>query len=326
MAKAGEEIKVGAMVVAALVLFLTALVSVGGMNLFRKRVDYFTYFKFAGGLEPGSIVRFGGIKVGVVQSSGIDPQDSTRIRVKIAVNGGVPIRTDSRARISSLGLLGENYLEVSPGSRDAQLLPPGSEITAAESAQMADILNNVNTATTHANTMISNLNSRLVVIADKVDELVSNFNLVMRAENRKRIDAILANIDGALAEDRAPLKATLANVEAASTKLGPVMDNANQTLTQTKTLATNLNSTVVDNRAEIHEVLVNLHTTLLQARQLMGDMQSLLENNRANLDESLENIRVTSQNLRQFTDQVKRQPYSLVRIKAQKDRIPPTGK
>ncbi|MBI1982743.1 MAG: hypothetical protein HYS61_00925, partial [Acidobacteria bacterium] len=49
-------------------------------------------------------------------------------------------------------------------------------------------------------------------------------------------------------------------------------------------------------------------------------------NNRANLDEAIENIRVSSQNLKQFTDTIKRRPFSLIRIKAEKERIPPTGK
>ena len=322
-----EEVKVGAVVVVAAVLFLAVLASVGGVNLFRKpRAAYTTSFKFSGGLEPGAFVRFGGLKVGVVQSTEIDPQDSTRVRMKLAVNLGTPIHADSRAKISALGFLGENYLEISPGTRNAPLLKPGSEISAEEIAQITDIFNNVNTATANANTLITHLDERLVVIAGKADELLSNFNAVVNAENRKRIDSMLANIDGILAEDRGPLNKSLGNIEAASGKLGPAMENANQTLAQTKALATNLNATVEENRREIREVLTNLRTSLIEVRQLMGDMQSLLENNRSNLDESLENIRTSSQNLKEFTDQVKRQPGSLIRLNKQKDRLPPPGK
>jgi len=322
-----EEVKVGAVVVVAAVLFLAVLASVGGVNLFRKpRAAYTTSFKFSGGLEPGAFVRFGGLKVGVVQSTEIDPQDSTRVRMKLAVNLGTPIHADSRAKISALGFLGENYLEISPGTRNAPLLKPGSEISAEEIAQITDIFNNVNTATANANTLITHLDERLVVIAGKADELLSNFNAVVNAENRKRIDSMLANIDGMLAEDRGPLNKSLGNIEAASGKLGPAMENANQTLAQTKALATNLNATVEENRREIREVLTNLRTSLIEVRQLMGDMQSLLENNRSNLDESLENIRTSSQNLKEFTDQVKRQPGSLIRLNKQKDRLPPPGK
>jgi hypothetical protein len=58
----------------------------------------------------------------------------------------------------------------------------------------------------------------------------------------------------------------------------------------------------------------------------MAVVDSTLVDNRANLDETLEKIRVASQNLEQFTDTIKRRPFSLVRIKAEKDREPPIGK
>src|SRR5208282_650339 len=120
MARTNEEIKVGVVVVMAALLFLVALVFVGGVNLLRKkRIEYTTYFKFAGGLEPGSLVRFAGFKAGTIKSASLDPQDSTRVRIILQVNEGTPVRTNSKARISSLGFLGENYLEISPGTRDA---------------------------------------------------------------------------------------------------------------------------------------------------------------------------------------------------------------
>lgn len=129
MARTNEEIKVGVVVGVSALLFLVALVFVGGVNLLRKKkVEYTTYFKFAGGLEPGSLVRYGGFKVGTVASAELDPADSTRIKVVLQVNPGTPVKTNSKARISSLGFLGENYVEVSPGTRDAAPLPPGSEI------------------------------------------------------------------------------------------------------------------------------------------------------------------------------------------------------
>mgnify|MGYP001585884149 CR=1 FL=1 len=327
MAKREEEIKVGLVVVIGIALFLTALVSVGGVNLFRKkRITYSTCFKFAGGLEPGAFVRFGGLKVGVVQAAEIDPQDTTRVRVKIAVNEGTPLRKDSRAKISTLGFLGENYLEISPGTRQAQLLSPGGEIAADEVVQMADILNNVNVATANANTLIRHVDDRLVTIAGKAEELVNNFNSVVNEENRKRVDSVIANIDGLLEENRAPLKSAIRNIDSTTEKLGPTIDNANQTITETKKLATNLDATIQENRKEINDALINLRTALVQARGLMGDMQNMLDSNRSNLDETLENIRTSSQNLKEFTDQVKRQPYSLIRVKNPKDRVPPIGK
>jgi len=327
MAKREEEIKVGALLVAAVALFLAALVLVGGVNLFRKKMlTYTTHFQFAGGLEPGSVVRFGGLKVGTVQAAEIDPGDSTRIRVRLHVRAGTPVRENSKARISTLGFLGENYVEISPGTRDAAMLKPGGEIAALEIVQLADVFNNVNNVTVNANKLVNDLDDRFVVLADNTNRLISNLNAIASPENRQRLDSALANVDGLLAETRPRLKATLGNLETSSAKLGPTVDNANQTITQTKTLTGNLNSVVEENRRQIHEVLVSLRESLLEARELMGNLENTLDSNRANLDEAMENIRTSSQNLKNFTDTIKRRPFSLIRIKAEKDREPPVGK
>ncbi len=327
MARPGEEIKVGVVVVVAVVLFLTALVFVGGVNLLRrKKVTYTTYFKFAGGLEPGSFVRFGGFKVGTVRSARIDPQDSTRIRVRLLVDAGTPVRTNSRARISTLGFLGENYVEVSPGTRDAPLLPPGSEIPTVEIVQLADVFNNVNNITLNANKLVNVLDDRFLVLSDNANQLINNINALTGEENRQHFNSVLANADSMLKESRPRVDQTLGNLETASAKLSPTIDNANATITKTHELAGHLDQVVLDNRKEIHDALLQLQTSLADARRMIGDLDDTLNSNRANLDETLENIRISSRNLKQFTDTIKQQPYSLVRIKTQKDRLPPTGK
>jgi len=327
MARNSEDIKVGVMLILAGVLFFTALVFVGGYNILRKKmVTYTTYVKFAGGLQPGNFVRFGGLKVGTVRSADIDPRDSTRIRIRLEVESTTPVRVNSRARISSLGFLGENYLEVSPGTRDAAVLPAGSEIPAQEIVQLADVFNNANNITVNANKLVNDLNDRLLVVADNLNQLIGNFNAVVGPENREHINTSLANIDTILADTRPRLSRTLTHIDSASAKLGPVIDNANQTIGRVDTLATNLNGVVEDNRKEIQEVLVDLRRSLLDARQLLVDLNDTLAVNRAYLDESLENIRVSTQNLKQFTDTIKQRPFSLIRIKTEKDREPPLGK
>ena len=327
MARRNEEIKVGVVMVVAVVLFLTALVFVGGVNLFRKeKVTYTSYFKFAGGLEPGSFVRFGGLKVGTVRSAHIDPEDSTRIRVRLLLAADTPVRTNSKARISTLGFLGENYVEVSPGTRDAPLLPPGGEIPSMEIVQLADVFNNINNVTINANKLVNDLDDRFLVLADNTNKLVNNLNSVLGPENRDHFNAVLANADSLLAESRPRLNKTLANLETASAKLTPTVEHADVTIGKANALADHLNSLVQENRKEIHETLLRLHSSLGDAQRMINDVDDTLQSNRDNLDETLENIRVSSQNLKEFSDTVKQRPFSLIRIKTQKDRLPPAGR
>jgi phospholipid/cholesterol/gamma-HCH transport system substrate-binding protein len=327
MAQRSEEIKVGGLVVLAVLLFLGTLIVVGGVNLLRrKQVNYVTYFKFAGGLDPGSVVRFAGRKVGTVQSADFDPQDTTRIVVRLKVLANTPVRTDSTATISSLGFLGDNYVEISAGTKNASLLPPESEIPAKEVVEIADVINNANVLVLNANQLIGTLGGKLETTVENANQLVLNLKGMTGPEAQRHFDRILANVDEMLVETRPPLRRTLANLDTASAKVGPAIDKADVTLDNANALTKNLNQVVLENRGDIHEALLNLRGALVDARRLVVNLNDIVEGNRDSLDETLENVRATTQNLKQFSDTIKRRPNSLVFYKEAKDRQPPVGK
>lgn len=327
MSRTGDEIKVGIVVASGVLLFLVALVFVKGVDLLRqKKAEYRTHFKFAGGLEPGSTVRFGGLKVGKVKSAALDPDDNTLVRIMLEVEPNTPIRADSKARISSLGFLGENYMEISAGKRDSPLLPPGSEIQTVEIVQLDEVFNNVNNITVNATKLVNDLDAQVLVLSKNANDLIANVNDVVSPENKEHFNSALANVDGMLKEMRPELQRTLANVDAASAKISPTIDNVNVTLGKANTLTDHLDSVVTENRKVIHDSLLNLQTSLQKMQGLIDDLDDAIGSNRGNLDETLENIRAVSENLRQFSETIKQHPYSLVRIKVEKDRQPPSGK
>jgi phospholipid/cholesterol/gamma-HCH transport system substrate-binding protein len=147
-----------------------------------------------------------------VEDAELDPKDSTRIRVRLKVDAGTPIRTNSNARISSLGFLGDNYVEVSPGTRDAPKLPPGSEIPTTEIVQLADVFANVNNITLSGNKLVGDLDDRVLLVTDNVNQLVTNLNAVVNEPNRQHLSVALANVDAMLAETRPTMKTTLDNI------------------------------------------------------------------------------------------------------------------
>jgi len=85
----------------------------------RSSIPHRLYLKFSGGVQPGTPVRYGGLRVGTVQSVRVDPGDSTRIEIDLIVDREAPIKTDSVARLSSLGLLSDYYIEISTGTPQA---------------------------------------------------------------------------------------------------------------------------------------------------------------------------------------------------------------
>ena len=89
------------------------------------------YFKYSGGFAPAAPVRYGGLLAGRIENLRVDPGDSTRIEIDFRVGPDIPLKMDSVAKISSLGALGEYYLEVTTGSKDAPS-PPGSVLNSQE--------------------------------------------------------------------------------------------------------------------------------------------------------------------------------------------------
>src|ERR1700757_2237547 len=115
----GEQALVGIFVIVATAVLIGTVFLMSGA--FGRSVKTFhAYFPFAGGLEQGATVRYsGGPKAGRVDKLQIDPKNPARIEVTFSVQSDLPIKTDSKAKIMSLSPLGDNHLEVLPGSTGA---------------------------------------------------------------------------------------------------------------------------------------------------------------------------------------------------------------
>lgn len=71
-------------------------------------------FNAVDGLEDGSDVRMGGVKVGSVTDTRIDPADYRAV-VTMSVLAELKLPMDTKASISSEGLLGGKYVDLKPG-------------------------------------------------------------------------------------------------------------------------------------------------------------------------------------------------------------------
>lgn len=89
-------------------------------------------FSDIGGLAAGSNVEIGGVTVGHVVDASLNPQTYAAV-VTVRINNGVKIPEDTSASISSEGLLGGNYVGLSPGGSDT-MLAPGQSFQVTQSA------------------------------------------------------------------------------------------------------------------------------------------------------------------------------------------------
>jgi phospholipid/cholesterol/gamma-HCH transport system substrate-binding protein len=142
--KLSNETKVGFLIIMTITLAFVFAWCIGIQNPFSQTTTFFVTYNFAGGIEVGSPVRISGIKAGRVENieffPSIDPSRNTKdskpialkepgsdiedneklivplkLRISVNKNAAYGVRSDSRFYINLAGIIGERYIEITPG-------------------------------------------------------------------------------------------------------------------------------------------------------------------------------------------------------------------
>jgi phospholipid/cholesterol/gamma-HCH transport system substrate-binding protein len=303
------EAKVGAFVVICAAILCAAVYSVGNAQFGGGHVPYRTYLQYAGGLEPGTSVLFGGIAVGRVTGVAPDASDPSRIVIDLDVKQGTPVNAKSVAKLGTVSLMGGSVISITTGSKDAPRLAPGAVIAAEETVSLDDTQRKLVAVADTAQTLLASMGTHMDDITVDVRQVLSNLNDVTGTDNQRRVAAILANVDSTVA------------------RIGPKLDRiSDDVLKLTKdadATLSNADGTITALREPIQADLGELRTALEQARNLIGSLQAVVRSNSDNINAALENIRKASDNLDDVTDSIKERPWSLIRITQPKDRKVP---
>ena len=96
----------------------------------------------------------------------IDPNDPALIDMTFTVTKGLPVKTDSKVAIMSFSPLGDNHLEIKPGTRKAPLAPSGSLLPSQPYVGFNDLTEQINKLAPQAQELIANLNARDYSVED----------------------------------------------------------------------------------------------------------------------------------------------------------------
>ena len=135
MAQRTTDIVVGLFILAGGLALLVLALQVSGLT-FRPGVQTYSvyaYFNDAGGLTPRARVSMAGVTVGKVREISLD-EETFQARVVIDLEADYDsIPADSSAIIRTSGLLGEQYIDISPGA-DLDSLGQGDTFYETQSA------------------------------------------------------------------------------------------------------------------------------------------------------------------------------------------------
>src|SRR5918999_3870930 len=148
MSPSTRTFRVGLVILVAVTVLAIGIFVIGDRNnLFSRKNLYYIDFNSVSGLKPGSPVQLNGVDVGTIKKVDLPENPRTRrIRVWLEVERRYAARIrgpvdasqviagqpGSVARIKTLGLLGDKFIEISSGSPGYPVIPSGGPIPAAQ--------------------------------------------------------------------------------------------------------------------------------------------------------------------------------------------------
>jgi phospholipid/cholesterol/gamma-HCH transport system substrate-binding protein len=234
-----QTARLGLFIAIAFGLMLIALVIISGRAFLQQRDYYTTVFsETVSGLEVGAAVKVLGVRVGRIESFRVRTDGVDKVAVDLSLDHGTPIRKNARASLSGSGITGLMFVEITGGTADAELVPPGGEIPGGSS-------------------VLSTITGKAEDIALKADEVLNRILNLTEAKSVGNLKQSLENIESATAK----LKDVLENLDTAmpafvkaGERLNPLMTDLSDAAVAVRSASGAVTSVASDTR----KVAVNL--------------------------------------------------------------------
>ena len=253
--------KVGAFTIGGLLMLSSAIFTLGNFN-FNSEDDivFFANFKQVLGLSPQADVKLNGISIGKVEDL-IAAGGSVTVVMRVPPDKKIPV--DSKVTITSVGVMGEKFVNIIPSTDNGEYIKNGDYLFGVDEVGMnamfenlskvmnkvEDLLgavqniigndnfqksvavmsDNMKDATEHINGMMTVLERMAVNNEGNVNRMVENMNGVLESMGRsmETVEHMMNNIDKFAGDPQTveDLKATLKNISDTSQSVAHMAEN-----------------------------------------------------------------------------------------------------
>lgn len=275
-------IKVGLFVLLTAVLAGYLIITFESNGFSKSVANYYVYFDDVSGLSKGADVVVKGVKAGKVDDITIE---GNKVKVKIGFMKDITLYQNAKAYIKMLGLMGDKYIYIEPGSPEYGVLSKGGIIQYGTTYGSTDeAFNKVSQLVDNINQAIGN--GRLQKLIEDIDSLAVETKYLV-AENRKNIKKTVDNIQ----QITASLKETLPSL---IEKMNKVADNLDQITSDNKNdirdIVASLREITKTLKEKLPSTMDNINIASKEAKDILGE-------NKDNIRKSLENIKKATEKL-----------------------------
>lgn len=178
-----NEMKVGILVVVCIIILIGFLYKTGSFDFKKEGYELKVLFNVVAGVQKNAPARLAGVEIGQVKDIKLSYEKGAKVLVTLWLDKSARLKVDSKAYITALGLMGEKYIELTPGSLDAPYLEVGGTINGEDPLEFDALARKG-----------ENIAEALEETLANIKALAQNSNLVV-TDNKEKIDAIFENLE-----------------------------------------------------------------------------------------------------------------------------------
>lgn len=199
------ETKVGFLALVSIALIAVFAYFMGFISPFSNAKELHVMYNYAGGIEEGSPVRVMGIKVGKVKSITFDPSykmadgEEVKLRLTITIDkkAWTSVRKDSKFFINLAGVIGEKFLEISPGTSAAGEFSSGDYVRGEDPPRIDQLISQGYGLAGKIIELVEKNEGSVTNTIQQLDRLMTNFNktlvLLDKTTKNKEVARLLDN-------------------------------------------------------------------------------------------------------------------------------------
>lgn len=289
-----EEVKAGIIVVASLLILSGFIIVIGGSKIFEKYDRYYIKVMNAAGLETGTQVKLGGVRVGRILAIHAPERSGEPVTVELGIKKGIKLYKGTKAYITQTGFVGDIYLLLAIDNTTTEKLQEGEVIPSEEKIQF-DVL-------------MSKLNG----LSQSLDNLIRDFNKLFSQKNIDGIEDLIGNTNNAIVSGSSNFEKVASSLKETTEKLENVL--------------VEIEDIVRDNKADISELIkkarVDIEKAELMIESIKNTASSVEKTSKSvdkavshqskNFENLIHTMTKTTEELQELLNEIKHRPWSIM--------------
>ena len=297
-----EEIKAGIIIVSSFLVLSALVILIGGSSFFEKVDTYSVEFMNATGLEVGTQVKLGGVRVGSVKAVKEPAGPGQRVTVEIGLKQGTPVYKGTWALITQNGFFGDIFMLLAVDKTTEGRIMPGGEIPSEESADFAQIM------------------TRLDGLSQTVEGLVKDVDKIFSPKNVAEIERLIGNTNKAVVSGSANIEKVASSLKSTTDKLGGVLSEIEDLVKTNKPEVAGLIKKAREDLDRAGEMIKSFESAAKSVDKATGSVGRVVERQGQNIDNLIEAMTRTTEDLQGVLQEIRNKPWSVLYKEGKTDR------